>query len=47
MMEQEEEDDDEWRRQQFIHMFMWSNPVVYEKLLVLQFAKSYKLILKN
>jgi hypothetical protein len=32
----EEEDDDEWRQQQFIQfiqMFMWSNPVVYEKLL--------------
>jgi hypothetical protein len=30
-MEEEEEDDDEW--QQFLQMFMWSNPVVYEKLL--------------
>jgi hypothetical protein len=28
----EEEDDDEWQ-QQFIQMFMWSNPVVYGKLL--------------
>jgi hypothetical protein len=28
---EEEDDDDEW--QQFIQMFMWSNPVVYEKLL--------------
>jgi hypothetical protein len=26
-----EEEEDEW--QQFIQMFMWSNPVVYEKLL--------------
>ncbi len=42
----EEEDDDEWRQQQYIQMFMWSNPVVYEKLLS-QFAKSYKLIFKN
>jgi hypothetical protein len=31
MMAQEEEED-EWQ-QQFIQMFMWSNPVVYEKLL--------------
>jgi hypothetical protein len=31
MMEEEEED--KWRQQQFIQMFMWSNPVVYEKLL--------------
>jgi hypothetical protein len=31
MMEEEEED--EWRQQQFIQMFMQSNPVVYEKLL--------------
>jgi hypothetical protein len=30
MMEEEEE---EWRQQQFIQIFMWSNPVVYEKLL--------------
>jgi hypothetical protein len=30
---EEEEDDNEWRQQQFIQMFMWSNPVVYEKLL--------------
>ncbi len=41
----EEEDngkeEDEWRQEQFIQMFMWSNPVV------LQFAKSYKLIFKN
>ncbi len=45
MMEEEEE---EWRQQQFIQMFMWSNPVVYGKThVVLQFAKSYKLILKN
>jgi hypothetical protein len=29
----EEEEDNEWRQQQFIQMFMWSNPVVYEKLL--------------
>jgi hypothetical protein len=33
----EEEKDDKWRQQQFIEMFMWSNmwsnPVVYEKLL--------------
>jgi hypothetical protein len=29
----EEEDNDEWQQQQFIQMFMWSNPVVYEKLL--------------
>jgi hypothetical protein len=28
----EKEDDDEWRQQQFIQMFMQSNPVVYEKL---------------
>jgi hypothetical protein len=28
----EEEEDYEWQ-QQFIQMFMWSNPVVYEKLL--------------
>jgi hypothetical protein len=37
MMEEEEE---EWRQEQFIQMFMWSNPVVYEKLLyyiILQF----------
>jgi len=33
MMEEEEEKEDEWRQQQFIQMFMWSNPVVYEKLL--------------
>jgi hypothetical protein len=32
-MMEEEDDDDEWREQQFIQMFMWSNPVVYEKLL--------------
>jgi len=32
-MMEEEGDDDEWREQQFIQMFMWSNPVVYEKLL--------------
>jgi hypothetical protein len=30
---EEEDEDDEWRQQQFIQMFMWSNPVVYEKLL--------------
>jgi len=30
---EEDDDDDEWRQQQFIHVFMWSNPVVYEKLL--------------
>jgi hypothetical protein len=29
----EEEEDDKWRQQQFIQMFMRSNPVVYEKLL--------------
>jgi hypothetical protein len=29
----EEEEDDEWRQQQFIQMFMWSNLVVYEELL--------------
>jgi hypothetical protein len=28
---EEEEEDDEWQSQQFIQMFMWSNPVVYEK----------------
>jgi hypothetical protein len=28
-----EEEEDEWRQQQFIQMFMWFNPVVYEKLL--------------
>jgi hypothetical protein len=28
----EEEDDDEWWKQQFIQIFMRSNPVVYEKL---------------
>jgi hypothetical protein len=28
-----EEEKDEWRQQQFIQMFMGSNPVVYEKLL--------------
>jgi hypothetical protein len=27
------EEEDEWRQQQVIQMFMWSNPVVYEKLL--------------
>jgi hypothetical protein len=27
-----EEEEDEWW-QQFIQVFMWSNPVVYEKLL--------------
>jgi len=32
-MIEEEDDNDEWRQQQFIQMFMWSNPVVYEKLL--------------
>jgi hypothetical protein len=32
-MMEEEEEDDEWWQQQFIQMFMWSNPVVYEKLL--------------
>jgi hypothetical protein len=32
-MMEEEEEDDEWQHQQFIQMFMWSNPVVYEKLL--------------
>jgi hypothetical protein len=32
-MMEEEDDNDEWRQQQFIQMFMWSNPVVYEKLL--------------
>jgi hypothetical protein len=30
MMEEEEDDYDEWQQQQFIQMFMWSNPVVYE-----------------
>jgi hypothetical protein len=30
---EEEEEEDEWRQQQFIQMFMWSNPVIYEKLL--------------
>jgi hypothetical protein len=30
-MMEEEEEEDEW--QQFLQMFMWSNPVVYEKLL--------------
>jgi hypothetical protein len=29
----EEDDEDEWQKQQFIQMFMWSNPVVHEKLL--------------
>jgi hypothetical protein len=29
----EEEEDDEWRQEQFIEMFMWSNPVLYEKFL--------------
>jgi hypothetical protein len=28
-----EEEEDEWWQQQFIQMFMRSNPVVYEKLL--------------
>jgi hypothetical protein len=28
-----EEEEDEWQHQQFIQMFMWSNLVVYEKLL--------------
>jgi hypothetical protein len=28
-----EEEEDEWQYQQFIQMFMWSNPVVYEKLM--------------
>jgi hypothetical protein len=28
-----EEEEDEWWQQQFIQMFMWSNPVIYEKLL--------------
>jgi hypothetical protein len=32
-MMEEEEDDDEWWQQQFIQMFMWSNLVVYEKLM--------------
>jgi hypothetical protein len=32
-MMEEEDGDNEWRQQQFIQMFMWSNPVVYEKLL--------------
>jgi hypothetical protein len=32
-MMEEEDDNDEWRQQQFIQMFMWSNPLVYEKLL--------------
>jgi hypothetical protein len=32
-MMEEEEEDDEWWQQQFIQMFMWFNPVVYEKLL--------------
>jgi hypothetical protein len=30
---EEEDDDNEWRQEQFIQMFMSSNPVVYEKLL--------------
>jgi hypothetical protein len=29
----EEEEDNEWWQQQFIQMFMRSNPVVYEKVL--------------
>jgi hypothetical protein len=33
MMEEEENDDECRQQQQFIQMFMWSNPVVYEKLL--------------
>jgi hypothetical protein len=28
-----EEEEDEWWQQQFIQMFMRSNPVVYEKLM--------------
>jgi len=28
-----EEEEEEWRQQRFIQMFIWSNPVVYEKLL--------------
>jgi hypothetical protein len=32
-MIEEEEEDNEWWQKQFIQMFMWSNPVVYEKLL--------------
>jgi hypothetical protein len=28
-----EEEEDESQHQQFIQMFMWSNPIVYEKLL--------------
>jgi hypothetical protein len=31
-MEEEEEDDELWQ-EQFIQMFMGSNPVVYEKLM--------------
>jgi hypothetical protein len=31
-MMEEEEEEDKWQ-QQFIQMFMWSNPIVYEKLL--------------
>jgi hypothetical protein len=30
---EEDEDEDEWQHQQFIQMFMWFNPVVYEKLM--------------
>jgi hypothetical protein len=32
-MMEEEEEEDKGQQQQFIQMFMWSNPVVYEKLL--------------
>jgi hypothetical protein len=51
----EEEEDDEWRQQQFIQSLSKVYPNVYviqsyrlwKTPVVLQFAKSYKLILKN
>jgi hypothetical protein len=33
-MMKEEEEEEKWRQQQFIQMFMWSNPIVYEKKLL-------------